>query len=170
MFCVILISTLAYTHYSFFEWSLIILDVVYDSIVRADFAAANLQVRHLVATPCRGDTNRSLADFYRSARRCKRRISAYVLSYTSCIDSPCIDMRPQTERLQRGPSPTLSRLSLLFRVLAKRLHLQQMALREMLLPIRPLSRYQKASVEVSHSFAIYTSVSASVYRSLGDEE
>lgn len=63
-----------------------------------------------------------------------------------------------------GPSPTLSRLSLLFRLIAKRLPLQPMALTEMLLPTRPLSRHQKASVEVSHSCAIYTSVSASMYR------
>ena len=34
----------AYTYYSFFEWSLIILDILYDAIARYDFEAANLQV------------------------------------------------------------------------------------------------------------------------------
>lgn len=38
----------AYTHYSFFEWSLIILDILYDAIARYDFEAANLQVRGLL--------------------------------------------------------------------------------------------------------------------------
>ena len=45
MFCVILISTLAYTHYSFFEWALIIFDVLYDSAVELDLKAADLKVR-----------------------------------------------------------------------------------------------------------------------------
>lgn len=35
----------AYTKYSFFEWSLIILDILYDSVTKLDFSAANLQVR-----------------------------------------------------------------------------------------------------------------------------
>lgn len=34
----------AYTYYSFFEWSLIILDVFYDSVLASDLRAANLQV------------------------------------------------------------------------------------------------------------------------------
>ncbi|KAI0784469.1 Frag1/DRAM/Sfk1 family-domain-containing protein [Abortiporus biennis] len=34
----------AYTHYSFFEWSLIILDILYDSVAKLDFANANLQL------------------------------------------------------------------------------------------------------------------------------
>lgn len=35
----------AYTHYAFFEWALIILDVLYDSILKLDVEQANLQVR-----------------------------------------------------------------------------------------------------------------------------
>lgn len=41
---------LAYTRYSFFEWSLILLDVLFDSITELDFKASNLQVnisRHI---------------------------------------------------------------------------------------------------------------------------
>ncbi|EKM57828.1 uncharacterized protein PHACADRAFT_171045 [Phanerochaete carnosa HHB-10118-sp] len=34
----------AYTHYAFFEWSLIILDILYDAVARYDFEAANLSV------------------------------------------------------------------------------------------------------------------------------
>ncbi|KZT29935.1 hypothetical protein NEOLEDRAFT_1238654 [Neolentinus lepideus HHB14362 ss-1] len=34
----------AYTRYSFFEWGLIILDILYDSVAELDFRAANLQV------------------------------------------------------------------------------------------------------------------------------
>lgn len=39
MFC----ST-AYTRYSFFEWALIVFDVLYDSVAELDFKEANLQV------------------------------------------------------------------------------------------------------------------------------
>lgn len=35
----------AYTKYSIFEWSLIILDILYDSVVARDLKAANLHVR-----------------------------------------------------------------------------------------------------------------------------
>lgn len=34
----------AYTRYSFFEWGLIILDILYDSVAELDFKAANLQI------------------------------------------------------------------------------------------------------------------------------
>ena len=34
----------AYTRYSFFEWSLIVLDVLYDSSAELDFQAADLKV------------------------------------------------------------------------------------------------------------------------------
>ena len=34
----------AYTRYSFFEWGLILLDVVYDSITEIDFKDSNIQV------------------------------------------------------------------------------------------------------------------------------
>jgi hypothetical protein len=34
----------AYTHYSFFEWSLILLDVLFDSIAELDFKDSDLQV------------------------------------------------------------------------------------------------------------------------------
>ncbi|CAL1715979.1 unnamed protein product [Somion occarium] len=34
----------AYTRYSFFEWSLIILDIMFDSVAASDFRAANLQI------------------------------------------------------------------------------------------------------------------------------
>jgi len=33
----------AYTHYSFFEWALIVFDVAYDSIAELDFREADLQ-------------------------------------------------------------------------------------------------------------------------------
>ncbi|GJE85586.1 Frag1/DRAM/Sfk1 family-domain-containing protein [Phanerochaete sordida] len=39
----------AYTHYSFFEWGLIILDILYDSVTRYDFEAANLNIT--IGTP-----------------------------------------------------------------------------------------------------------------------
>ena len=35
----------AYTHYSFFEWGLIIFDVLYDAMAEQEFREANLQVR-----------------------------------------------------------------------------------------------------------------------------
>ncbi len=38
---------IAYTHYAFFEWALILLDVLYDSILKIDLEHANLQVRRL---------------------------------------------------------------------------------------------------------------------------
>jgi hypothetical protein len=44
-------TNLAYTHYSFFEWSLILLDVLFDSITELDFKTCNLQVhmsRHII--------------------------------------------------------------------------------------------------------------------------
>lgn len=41
----------AYTHYSFFEWGLIILDVLYDSVSELDFKAANLEVRLFLLRP-----------------------------------------------------------------------------------------------------------------------
>ena len=37
----------AYTHYAFFEWALIILDILYDSILKIDLDHANLQVRKI---------------------------------------------------------------------------------------------------------------------------
>ncbi|KAJ3556781.1 hypothetical protein NM688_g1829 [Phlebia brevispora] len=39
----------AYTHYSFFEWGLIILDILYDSVAKLDLEAANLQIT--IGTP-----------------------------------------------------------------------------------------------------------------------
>ncbi|KIP11062.1 hypothetical protein PHLGIDRAFT_21941 [Phlebiopsis gigantea 11061_1 CR5-6] len=39
----------AYTRYSFFEWSLIVLDIFYDSITRYEFEAADLQIT--IGTP-----------------------------------------------------------------------------------------------------------------------
>ena len=37
-------TTLAYTHYAFFEWGLIFADVLYDSIAEIDFTEADFQV------------------------------------------------------------------------------------------------------------------------------
>ena len=37
-------TPVAYTRYSFFEWALIILDVLYDSSAELDFKAADLKV------------------------------------------------------------------------------------------------------------------------------
>lgn len=39
-----LILSLAYTYYSFFEWSLIFLDILYDSVTKLEFKDADLQV------------------------------------------------------------------------------------------------------------------------------
>ena len=38
------VDPIAYTRYSFFEWALIILDVLYDSSAELDFKAADLKV------------------------------------------------------------------------------------------------------------------------------
>lgn len=38
----------AYTQYAFFEWALIMLDVLYDSITEAEFKDAQIQVRHSI--------------------------------------------------------------------------------------------------------------------------
>jgi hypothetical protein len=35
---------LAYTRYSFFEWALIVFDILYDSVAELDFKEANIQV------------------------------------------------------------------------------------------------------------------------------
>ncbi|KAI0346196.1 hypothetical protein BDW22DRAFT_1352223 [Trametopsis cervina] len=59
----------AYTHYAFFEWALIILDVLYDSILKLDVEQANLQITvgwasdasHDIATPVR-NVSVSLSD------------------------------------------------------------------------------------------------------------
>ena len=39
---------IAYTRYSFFEWGLIFLDVLYDSSAELDFRSADLKVRCIV--------------------------------------------------------------------------------------------------------------------------
>ena len=39
---------IAYTQYSFFEWGLIFLDVLYDSSAELDFCSAELKVRCIV--------------------------------------------------------------------------------------------------------------------------
>ena len=35
---------IAYTHYAFFEWALIFLDVLYDGVTEGDFLRSNIQV------------------------------------------------------------------------------------------------------------------------------
>jgi hypothetical protein len=39
-----LMKYIAYTHYSFFEWGLIFLDILYDSVAKLDLEDADLQV------------------------------------------------------------------------------------------------------------------------------
>lgn len=39
---------IAYTRYSFFEWSLIVLDILYDSVLASDLRAANIRVGFLL--------------------------------------------------------------------------------------------------------------------------
>jgi hypothetical protein len=39
-----MLCPVAYTRYSFFEWALIVFDVLYDSVAELDFKEANLQV------------------------------------------------------------------------------------------------------------------------------
>ena len=45
----------AYTRYSFFEWSLIIFDIMYDSVAELDFKHANLQVGTIITSVVVGD-------------------------------------------------------------------------------------------------------------------
>ena len=47
----------AYTRYSFFEWALIFLDVLYDSSAELDFEAADLKVGLSIHPPPHGKAN-----------------------------------------------------------------------------------------------------------------
>jgi hypothetical protein len=72
-------QTQAYTHYSFFEWGLIFLDILYDSAVELDLKAANIEAsprfRHFLQSLT---FNSSKSD------------TLYQVMETKCIDFPWI--------------------------------------------------------------------------------